>query len=227
MLNYHSVRKLAIAIALTGTTFALLVPKAIAQVFSDAGFLDVGETVDHTFQGTAGQEVTISVESGDFDPYMTIYGPGGRFLVENDDANGTLNSMATVTLPRSGTYRIVVGGYDMDADNGRYFVRVDEAFVPPAALVNDTNFLSPGRFQQYFIDGTQGQTLNVALESSEFDPLLRVYDASNRRIAEVDDTNNSTNVYTAITLPRSGRYRIVVQGFSNSDSGQYTLSITE
>ncbi|NJL21229.1 MAG: hypothetical protein HC895_11050 [Leptolyngbyaceae cyanobacterium SM1_3_5] len=135
--------------------------------------------------------------------------------------------MATVRLPRSGTYRIVVGGYDMDFDNGRYFVRVDEAFVPPTPLVNDTNFLDPGRFQQYFLDGTQGQTINVSLESSEFDPLLRIYDANNRRIAEIDDSDNSLNVYEAITLPRSGRYRVVVQGFSNTDSGQYTLSITE
>jgi hypothetical protein len=174
MLNHHSIRKLTTVIALTGTTFALLAPKAIAQLFNDAGFLDVGDTVEHTFQGTANQEVTISVESTDFDPYMTVYGPGGRFLVENDDANGTLNSMATVTLPRSGTYRIIVGGYDMDFDNGRYFIRVDQAFVEPTSLVYDSTFLISGRFQQYFFDGTQGQTINVALESAEFDPLLRV-----------------------------------------------------
>jgi hypothetical protein len=99
MLHYHRTGKLAIAIALTETTFSLFATKATAQIFSDAGFLDIGDTVDHTFQGTAGEEVTISVESADFDSYMTVYGPGGRFLVENDDADGgTLNSMATVAI---------------------------------------------------------------------------------------------------------------------------------
>ncbi|NJL21228.1 MAG: hypothetical protein HC895_11045 [Leptolyngbyaceae cyanobacterium SM1_3_5] len=76
MLNYHRIRNLAIAIALTGTTLSSFATKAAAQLFSDAGFLDVGDTVEHTFQGTADQQVTISVESGDFDPYMTVYGPG-------------------------------------------------------------------------------------------------------------------------------------------------------
>lgn len=222
----HQICRLAIAIALSGTVLSLLAGKATAQIFNDAGFLDVGETVDHTFQGRTNQEVTISVESADFDPYMTVYGPGGRFLVENDDANGTLNSMATVTLPRSGTYRIVVGGYDMDSDNGRYVVRVDE--TAPVTLLFDSNILSPGRFQQYSLEGRQGQTINIRLESGEFDTYLRVYDPSNRQIAEVDDSEDGTlNSVAQITLPRSGRYRILVQGYSDSDSGQYFLTVTE
>jgi hypothetical protein len=98
MLHYHRTGKLAIAIALTETTFSLFATKATAQIFSDAGSLDVEDTVDHTFQRIAGEELTISVESADFDPYMILYGLGGRFLIENDNANGTFNSMATLTL---------------------------------------------------------------------------------------------------------------------------------
>jgi serine protease Do len=197
---------------------------------SDAGFLDVGNTVDHTFQGAAGQEVTISVHSEDFDPYMTVYGPGGRYLLEVDDANNTLNPMATVTLPRSGTYRVVVGGYSLDTDSGRYYVNVDESIPVPAGPVTilyDSNFLDSGRYQQYFLEGGQGQTVNIALESSEFDPYLRVYDSNNRQIAYVDDSEGSLNAIASVTFPQSGRYRILVQGYSNADSGQYSLTISE
>lgn len=234
-MNRHFLSKLVIAIALSGTAFTLFASKAAAQIFSESGFLDVGDTVDHTFQGTTGQRVTISVESEDFDPYMTVSGPGGRFLVENDDANSsTLNSMATVTLPRSGTYRILVGGYNMEGDNGRYSVRVDEGAAPASAstgsvtLLSDSNSISSSqRFRQYFLEGSQGQTINIALESSEFDSFLRVYDSSNRQILEVDDSEETLNSIARLTLPRSGRYRILVQGYSNSDSGRYSLTISQ
>jgi hypothetical protein len=65
MLIYHRACKLVIAIALTGTTLSLFATKATAQIFSDAGFLNVGDIVEHTFQGNVGKEVTISVESTD------------------------------------------------------------------------------------------------------------------------------------------------------------------
>lgn len=236
-MNRHFLSKLVIAIALSGTAFTLFASKAAAQIFSESGFLDAGDTVDHTFQGTTGQRVTISVESEDFDPYMTVSGPGGRFLVENDDANSsTLNSMATVTLPLSGTYRIVIGGYDTEGDNGRYSVRVDGGAAPASAsastgsvtLLSDSNSISSSqRFRQYFLEGSQGQTINIALESSEFDSFLRVYDSSNRQILEVDDSEETLNSIARLTLPRSGRYRILVQGYSSSDSGRYSLTISQ
>jgi hypothetical protein len=225
MFNRHLFNRFAVAIALSGAALTLLPSQASAQIMSDAGFLDIGDTVDHTFQGTAGQDVTISVYSEDFDAYMTVYGPGGRFLVEVDDANGSLNPAATVTLPRTGTYRVLVGGYNPDGDSGRYFINVDES--GPVTLLYDSNYLDPGRYQQYFLEGTQGQTINIALESSEFDPYLRVYDSSNRQIASVDDSEGSLNAVTSVTLPQSGRYRILVQGYSTADSGQYSLTVSE
>lgn len=67
---------------------------------------------EHTFEGTAGQSVTISLNSSDFDPYLMLIGPDNQVLAENDDAaSNTLNSALTVTLPTSGTYRIIANAY--------------------------------------------------------------------------------------------------------------------
>jgi serine protease Do len=79
---------------------------------------------EHTFYGTAGQTVTISLESPDFDTYLILLGPNDQLLGENDDAaSGTLNSTLTVTLPITGNYRVIANAYD-SAGQGRYLLTV-------------------------------------------------------------------------------------------------------
>lgn len=75
---------------------------------------------EHTFEGTAGQRVTISLESRDFDPYLILIGPDGQVIEENDDASPTnLNARLTVTLPQTGTYRVYANTYD-SSGRGNY-----------------------------------------------------------------------------------------------------------
>lgn len=78
----------------------------------------------YTFQGSAGQTVTITVESAEFDTYVAIITPDEKLLAENDDINqSNKNSGLTATLPRNGTYRVIVNGYDNNS-RGRYAVSV-------------------------------------------------------------------------------------------------------
>ncbi|GAB4483056.1 MAG: hypothetical protein Kow00124_32300 [Anaerolineae bacterium] len=71
------------------------------------------------FAGRQGQTVTIRVAGqGETDPRVTLFGPDGRVLGENDDSGGTLNSLLQVTLPADGRYTIrvtvwVVGPYTL------------------------------------------------------------------------------------------------------------------
>ncbi|GAB4379320.1 MAG: hypothetical protein Kow00121_33240 [Elainellaceae cyanobacterium] len=79
---------------------------------------------EHSFQGTAGQTVTIFLESSDFDTYLIVVGPNDQLLGENDDASPeTLNSALTLTLPVTGTYRVIANAYD-SAGQGRYLLTV-------------------------------------------------------------------------------------------------------
>jgi len=78
----------------------------------------------YTFQGTAGQSVTVTVESSDFDTYVAVFSPDGKLLRENDDINqSSKNSGLTVTIPSNGTYRVIVNGYD-NKSRGRYALSV-------------------------------------------------------------------------------------------------------
>lgn len=79
---------------------------------------------EHSFQGDAGQTVTISLESSEFDTYLILLGPNDQLLAENDDAaSGTRNSTLTITLPITGTYRVIANAYE-PSEQGRYLLTV-------------------------------------------------------------------------------------------------------
>jgi serine protease Do len=79
---------------------------------------------EHTFQGTAGQRVTISLESREFDSYLILIDPDGKKIGENDDASSdTLNAALVITLPSTGTYRVIANTYD-STGRGQYTLSV-------------------------------------------------------------------------------------------------------
>lgn len=80
----------------------------------------------HTFFGEAGKKVKILLESSDFDTYLALFNPQDELLEENDDIDETnTNSQIIITLPETGTYRVIVNSYDATG-RGRYQLRVTE-----------------------------------------------------------------------------------------------------
>lgn len=79
---------------------------------------------EHFFQGNAGQVVTITMESDEFDTYLILVGPDDEVVEQNDDINSrNLNSQISTVLPRTGTYRILANAYD-SRGRGRYRLTV-------------------------------------------------------------------------------------------------------
>ncbi len=85
------------------------------QTMNDGTFADVW-----TFQGNAGQTVTIDVMSDDFDAYAQLLDAAGNRLAEDDDSGGNLNSRITFTLPATGQYQIVVNNFGDSRRTGVY-----------------------------------------------------------------------------------------------------------
>ncbi len=97
----------------------------------DKGSINTGQTVNGTvdtfdddgwtFEGRAGQTVTIEANATDgiLDTELFLYAPGGTLLDENDDINfldGDTDSRITFTLPEDGTYGIVVSAFGTGGD---------------------------------------------------------------------------------------------------------------
>jgi hypothetical protein len=85
------------------------------------------ERVEWLYRGQAGERVTITMESDEFDTYLELGRmQGGSFvmLAENDDDDdaGTTNSRLVFTLPAPGEY--VVRARAFSAGGGRYALRL-------------------------------------------------------------------------------------------------------
>ena len=86
-----------------------------------------------TLAGRAGQRVELRLSSGDFDPLVTITGPGFQASNDDDAEQGSLNSRLEVTLPRNGTYTITATSYTPGA-TGTYLLEVLEPGPAPAVV---------------------------------------------------------------------------------------------
>ncbi|GAB4160410.1 MAG: hypothetical protein Fur0046_39530 [Cyanobacteria bacterium J069] len=77
-----------------------------------------------TFEGKAGQTVTIKLFSTEFNTYLAVISPEGEVLGENDNVDGNAQDSALeLTLEADGTYVVIANGFDANS-RGRYTVEV-------------------------------------------------------------------------------------------------------
>jgi Bacterial pre-peptidase C-terminal domain len=82
-------------------------------------------------------------------------------------------------------------------------------------------------YDEYTFDGTQGQTVIVAVESTDFDTYLAIFDSKGELLAENDDiTEQNSNSQLTVTLSASGRYRVIVNAYEAPPKGQGNYSLT-
>lgn len=83
-------------------------------------------------------------------------------------------------------------------------------------------------YDLYPLQGSQGQSVRINLESEDFDTFLAIIDSDNQIIDQnddIDDTN--TNSVLVIVLPRDGTYYIVVNSYDSEGRGVYRLIVEE
>lgn len=77
----------------------------------------------YTFDGEAGESMTIELQSEEFDTTLLLKGPDGQDITSNDDYGGTLNSTIVIELPESGTYSAVASSFSGEGGNYQIEVR--------------------------------------------------------------------------------------------------------
>jgi hypothetical protein len=205
-----------------------------------------------TFNGNAGDSIAVTM-TGSFDTYLTLVGPGGEVVSQNDDSNGT-NSRIAVSLPSAGTYRIEASAYG-DA-RGSYVVTMTGA----TGLATTTAPVStPAAASSLAVNGScpiqlaeVGSTITGELGTSDCVTPLRSAKADLYAFAGVpgqgvtiemtstfdnylylvgptgetiasNDDSNGSNARIQVTLPTAGTYTIHTTAYSGS--GQYRLSV--
>ena len=115
-------RGLVAAAALTGVA-GIAHQAALAQaLLQQEGTLAPMEDA-YSFDGDAGQTMTIELQSEDFDPILLLKGPDGEVLTSNDAYGGTLNSTIVIALPEAGTYNAVASSFSGQGGNYQIEIR--------------------------------------------------------------------------------------------------------
>jgi tetratricopeptide (TPR) repeat protein len=71
----------------------------------------------HTFEGIAGEQITIDLTSSDFDSYLILLNPENKKIAEDDNGGSGNNASIIVTLPTSGAYTIIANAHTGETGN--------------------------------------------------------------------------------------------------------------
>ncbi|HVL41778.1 MAG TPA: PPC domain-containing protein, partial [Brevundimonas sp.] len=213
--------------------------------------LQSGEYTDEfTFTARRGQTYELTLASSAFDPYLLVRGPGGLSEDNDDDpgARGSRDSRIRFTAPADGVVEVSATSYE-PGETGAYTLTLGGAAARPAtsaAAASDRAIrvgqtldgrLAPGDRQldsgeyinSYVLQGRRGQTLDLRLTSTAFDPYLGIsgpgdFSAFNDDDPAVDDGRNSRLV---VTLPADGAYRITATSYASGEQGAYRLAVLD
>ncbi|MEO0868775.1 MAG: PPC domain-containing protein, partial [Cyanobacteria bacterium J06642_11] len=108
--------------------------------------LDNGIRINvHTFEGTAGEVLSIEMTSSDFDASLTLVGPDGTTVATNDDRTDmeSLDSRIILRLPATGTYQIFA-----QATNPRSVGQYTLSWRPLTPAEIEQSNLSPGTYRR-------------------------------------------------------------------------------
>ena len=193
----------------------------------DNSFFDI-----YTFEGRSGQEVTIEMNSNQIDSYLILLDPTGKELAQDDDGGENRNAKIQATLPENGTYTILAnsareqefGNYRLSANTivSQWILREEgELKFGDDVVPSDGSF-----YDDYQLEGRAGQSVIITLESDEFDTYLVLIGPDGRVIDENDDLNSeTTNSSLRVTLPFSGKYKILANAVDNQGRGRYILTV--
>ncbi|MEC4803066.1 MAG: pre-peptidase C-terminal domain-containing protein [Jaaginema sp. PMC 1079.18] len=113
---------------------------------------------------------------------------------------------------------------------------VPHPLTSPTALValsqegvlnsGDNRLSDDSLYDKYTFDGRAGQVVIIDLQSSEFDTYLILSDPQGNKIGENDDVeDNNTNSRLIVSLPQTGVYELIVNGYDTSSQGRYRFDL--
>jgi len=198
----------------------------------------------YSFSGEAGQPITITMDSSEFDPYLILLDSVGNRVAFDDDSGGNYNARIDAVLPDRGDYLVLANTYQ-GGQSGAYRLRLSsgsgQTSVPSARgqslilraqgeLTSSDQILESDQsfFDEHLFTGQAGQQLEILLTSSEFDTYLILVNPSGEALDQNDDRSpGDTNSLLQLTLPESGSYRVIVNSYDASGRGAYELQVRE
>jgi len=215
--------------------------------------LSSGEYVDTwRFRARRGQTYTARLESGDFDSYLLVRGPGELSEDNDDDAGqrGSHNSRVTFTAAADGEISVSAtsfssgetGGYRLTLEEGggnnaSAASQASDSGDSPAITVGETRDgrlgqgarqLDSGEYVNTFtLRGRRGQKLDLGLSSQDFDPFVQINGPEEFSAFNDDAEGGGHDSRLVVTLPTDGVYTIAATSYAAAESGRYRLTVRD
>ena len=202
--------------------------------------MDDGSLFDlYTYEARAGERITLTMRSGDFDTYLTVArlnNGQAELLVRDDDSGGGTNSRAEWTADRSGPIFILANALS-EGMTGSYTIELAAAGgsttlaagqrITGSLARTDPMLADSSYFDTYTFTGRRGERVRIAMSSSAFDTYLSVGRVSGSRYTEIafNDDTDGTNSVVELELPEAGTYTVRANSFLKNQTGAYTLQI--
>jgi hypothetical protein len=187
-----------------------------------------------TFSGEAGDVVTISMLSGEFDSFLALFGPSEDYRICDDDGGEDLNASITdFLLADAGVYTIVVmewmpdqgGAYTLSITSGGDRSMTSTA-EPGSLSIGDVEIgsLTGRAAEAWTFQGSKGDVVTIATRSEDFDTVLDIFGPDFHRIAwDNDSLGDDNSLISGLTLPDWGSYTAVVHGLFGETAGAYEI----
>ena len=224
-----------------------------ALTVSDLMWSDGARYKLFSFYGQAGQYVSITMTSTEFDTYLILQDQAGNQLAYNDDGGGGTNSLIQYSLGYTGQYRVIAKAYGRDrygsfqlslgggapmAMNQPQPMPMAQPIAAPQMLgtiganqqVTGNLLPSDGRWdgkpaQMWGFQCAAGQAFQMDILSS-WDNFALVFDPAGNVVGRDDDSGEGLNARINYTCPVAGLYRLAVTTYSTSTpTGPYTLQV--
>lgn len=217
---------------------SIMIGEPVTAAFTEPGQEDVW-----TFEGKAGDVVSIAMESDLVDATLYLQGPNGEELIYDDDSGDNANALIYgYTLPEDGLYTLLARPFHED-QTGEYRLSLlageaqPEPPTPtPAPTPAAAGMLKPGqmvrgnltagRSDAWTFEGKAGDNISLLMHSMTFDAYLIVYGPAGELLAFNDDSGPDTSAMVhGLHLPEDTTYTVIAQPATGSAGGPYTLTL--
>jgi hypothetical protein len=123
----------------------------------------------YSFNGITEQEVTIHLDSRDFDTYLMLLDATGNILAQNDDTyeGRSTNSSLSITLPSSGEYSVVAGAYNSSARGSYSYGWIMSGIDGRMTQFQSSDSICNTAFEQLKKKLVEGRELTIAYQGVE------------------------------------------------------------
>lgn len=213
---------------------------------TDPALYERGRFKVYQFQASPGRRYIASLESDDFDAFLTLARTVGgitdHMLTDDDGSGEGTGSRLRFTVPAAGTYLILAQSLPEEG-TGTFTLRLDTATIRAArpqaftlgtpvqgALSDDDAEYedqgADGYYDLYRFRGNAGQRLRVRMEMGDYYPAIEVGTMQGGQFQAIEGATTAGNGAVTVTLPASGEYFIRAGAFGPVTT-EYTLTAEE